>query len=341
MSGANLNKIFLLTAFALTFFSNANATPCTPEDKDYAKSWDSYYAPDEAYEYGLSIQSLVREKNTKGLFSKIKGELHNGPRRKFALSTPFDELFNKEWVKKVLEEEPPCSPVGWRGFMLGNGMIWFGKNNDDEWSIFSINGVAEEKVEKPTPIGWRVKDKIIPPQCFSYEEWGDVDIFGEFAKKFHIADHNDFKINPGMYIGREIKSYEPITPSWCANKNCNGDNRPDKLTLINFTKRCSNARYGQAVRERAVWNRIDEAEYEYELLRFYSVDACQKLAPSINAKCIESYFVRAGIDRGGSTGPDWNYGIYGLFDLPKYGLGIVPLKFFQNKNYGLNFISAD
>ncbi|MBI4599932.1 hypothetical protein HY732_03335 [Candidatus Uhrbacteria bacterium] len=338
-----MNKIFLLTVLALAFFPNANATPCTSEDKDYAKSWDNYYAPDEAYEYGLSIQNLVREKNTEGLFSLLEGELSNGPRRKFALSTPFDELFNKEWVKKVLEEDPPCSPVGWRGFMLGNGMIWFGKY-DGEWTIVSINGAAEEKVEKPPPIGWRVKGKIIHPQCFSYGEWAEghyMDIYGEIAKKFHIADHDDFKINTGMYIGREIKSFSPATPSLCLNDNCRDDTMPGKLTLIHFTKRCSNSRQGQAVRERAVWNRIDGVEYEYELLRYYSVDACQKLAPSINAKCIESFFVRVGADGGGTMGPDWHYGIYGLFDLPKYGLGIVPLKFFPNKNHGLNFLSGD
>ena len=41
---------------------------------------------------------------------------------------------------------------------------------------------------------------------------------------------------------------------------------------------------------------------------------------------------------GGSMGPQSDYNIYGLFDLPDLGLSIVPLKFFYNKNSALNYL---
>ena len=37
-------------------------------------------------------------------------------------------------------------------------------------------------------------------------------------------------------------------------------------------------------------------------------------------------------------GWDMSYGIYGLFDVPKFGPSIVPLVFFENKNSALNFL---
>jgi len=41
------------------------------------------------------------------------------------------------------------------------------------------------------------------------------------------------------------------------------------------------------------------------------------------------------------VGFDTSFGIYGFFDLPNFGPSIVPLKFFPNKNEGLNFLDED
>ena len=63
-----------------------------------------------------------------GLFDLVDGELRYGPRRAYALSRKFDEIFDENFVDAVLKDPPSCSPVGWRGFMLGRGEIWFNKS---------------------------------------------------------------------------------------------------------------------------------------------------------------------------------------------------------------------
>ena len=70
-----------------------------------------------------------------GIFSLVQGELQNGPRKEFVANKTFKEVFDEEWILQVLGEDAPCSPIGWRGFMLGKGLIWYNKA-DDGWAIF-------------------------------------------------------------------------------------------------------------------------------------------------------------------------------------------------------------
>ena len=82
-----------------------------------------------------------------------------------------------------------------------------------------------------------------------------------------------------------------------------------------------------------------ERDVYYQLIHSYNPNACKRLAPNTNAKCLEAYLVLVGSQTGGSMGDDIEYGIYGLFDLPNVGLSIVPLKYFHRwKSDALNFI---
>ena len=123
--------------FAIFCISPVLASQCNKEDREYAEFWDDYYTPDGAYAFGLKVQQFVKNNDLQGIFSLVEGELENGPRKKFVNSKLFKEIFDNEWVELVLSSEPPCSPVGWRGFMLGNGMIWYNKYKIG-WKIFSI-----------------------------------------------------------------------------------------------------------------------------------------------------------------------------------------------------------
>ena len=115
------------------------ANECSKEDKEYADFWRNYYTPEGAYAFGLKVQSLVSNEDLSGIFSLVQGELQNGPRKAFVANKTFKEVFDEEWISQVLGDNAPCSPMGWRGFMLGNGLIWYNKA-EDEWAIFSING---------------------------------------------------------------------------------------------------------------------------------------------------------------------------------------------------------
>ncbi|WP_067522772.1 hypothetical protein [Endozoicomonas ascidiicola] len=142
-----------LSIMAIMCSQYTTADSCTAEDTRYAKVWDNYYSPQEAYNVGKILQLLVANKDTRGLYQYVDGELENGPRRSYALSKPFDEVFPKQWVESILSNEPNCSPVGWRGFLLGNGNIWFNKRNG-EWKIRAINSASKETIT--TPSGWSV-----------------------------------------------------------------------------------------------------------------------------------------------------------------------------------------
>ena len=51
------------------------------------------------------------------------GRAYCGSRRKFLKNESFNEIFSESWRRKILESEPWCEPVGWKGFMLANGLI--------------------------------------------------------------------------------------------------------------------------------------------------------------------------------------------------------------------------
>lgn len=141
-------RLSLLLFSLVCWTAPALANECSKEDRDYADFWDNYYVPEEARAFGMKIQRLVLNKDLPGMFSLVEGELQNGPRKSFVANKSFQEVFDDSWVDSVLSDEAPCSPVGWRGFMLGNGMIWYNKSKSG-WEIFSINGAAQEAVEKP------------------------------------------------------------------------------------------------------------------------------------------------------------------------------------------------
>ena len=77
---------------------------------------------------------------------------------------------------------------------------------------------------------------------------------------------------------------------------------------------------------------------EYRVLKKFPAEKCSNLDPHIGKLCKQSYLLVSGDYSGGSMGVASAVGIYGLFDLPKLGLSIVPLRFFDSLNAALNYI---
>ena len=72
------------------------------EDQDYSDFWQNYYAPTDAYAFGVKIQNLVSNKDLSGIFSLVQGELQNGPRKQSVTNKTFKEVFNEDWIEQVL-----------------------------------------------------------------------------------------------------------------------------------------------------------------------------------------------------------------------------------------------
>ena len=167
----NIKKIDRLFLLFLTFiiFSlpHLHATEIDVIDEPCL---NTYY--NRAYMFGKEIQKLVSNEDLEGLAMLIEEDSY--PYKvEYLLSRSFKEHFDQEWISKVMQE-PPCKTNGWRGFMLGNGQIWY-----DQWRWSSNNSPKEEKwvitinyparLMEPTkfPKGWLYKNDTLHPKCFA------------------------------------------------------------------------------------------------------------------------------------------------------------------------------
>ena len=298
-------------------------TYCKSEDFEYAKGWDNYYSPEAAYKFGLTIQKAILNKDMDTIFSFVSNELDNGPRKSFALSSDFDEIFSTDFINSVANEQPSCSPVGWRGFMLGSGAIWYNCTNLS-CNIFSINIDFEENIPLQ-PGGWKINDKTVHPKCLAYQ-WYSGDNFEEFAEKFKIDDYTDFSENTGSYFGNYITNYDPITPNWCEEDKC-------KISLIRSLENCSEP----LIVDTAKPNIIKADDLLYTVVD-KEIEDCSSLALHFPNPVNECKLISIFEDTGGSMGSYRSYGIYGVSEMPDTGSNIIPLKFFNKFNDALNFL---
>ena len=326
--------LFLFLVLPIFFNAPASASDCSKKAQKQAESRGNYYTPEGARAFGLKVQEFVKANDLAGIFSLVDGELQHGPRKKFIADKSFDEIFDKSWRISVLTHEPDCSPVGWRGFMLGNGKVWYNKSKKG-WNIFSINGATVESATIKS-VGWTVDEKTMHPLCF-IRPWMSGDNFEEFAEFYEIDDLQEMFRAPGQFMGEKISNYEPIKPSWCSD-----DGECETISLVGELNQCTPETFEFEDRDGSVWIKVStddgDIEYEYKVLKEFDAKKCSKLAPGIGVDCQESYLVSIGDYSGGSMGWDTSYGIYGLFDLPNLGPSIVPLIFFQSKNDALNYL---
>ena len=298
-------------------------TYCKSEDFEYAKVWNNYYSPETAYKFGLTIQKAILNKDMDTIFSFVSDELDNGPRKSFALSSDFDEFFSKGLVDNITNVEPLCSPVGWRGFDLGSGAIWYNCTHST-CNIFSINTDYKENIPLQTG-GWKIDNKTVHPKCLAYN-WISGDNFQEFAEKFKIDDYADFSENTGSYFGNYITNYDPITPNWCDEDKC-------KISLIRSLENCSEP----LIVDTAKPNIIKADDLRYTVVD-REIEDCSSLALYFPNPVSECKLISIFEDTGGSMGSYRSYGIYGISEMPDTGSNIIPLKFFNKFNDALNFL---
>ena len=294
---------------------------CGDAYAQYEKYWK--YDAEEAYAFGQKIKDTVRQRDLVAFFSLVDGELDNGPRRIYIDNKSFSDIFPESWRAKILKSEPECTPVGWRGFMLAHGLIWY---RSSPFRIIAVNGWVKEKFP-PVPVGWKVDGKILSPRCFAYE-WSSSDNFEEFQEQFGIRDFRDFRHNTGKYFGDPIYPFEPILFYG------------ERISLWRNVIDCAVDVDGLLIEDKMVkfppngdepWRK-----YEYGLLSEISNNLCRELAPNLPGKCVKSYLV--GIFRPGGSMSFVSLYIYGLFELGDGGKIVFPLKYFDTLNSARNFL---
>ena len=323
-----LAVISVTTAF--TFSQDANSqSHCSDEDNIYSVEM-SGVSGDAAVKSGLEIQDTVRRKDIRKLFSMVTGELGNGPRKAFVEGKGFDQIFSEEWSTAVLDDKPSCVPVGWRGFMLGAGHIWYEPTEEGVASIIAINGALKERQESESI----VYDGIaLNPSCFT-RVWRSGDNYEYFFEKYANKDenalngdeYNYFRRNVGMYIAREIPLGSIASP-WAGMYG--------QAESIAIAKSISECQRGLSEKE------LEKLELNssYTVVKRVSGQYCGQLAPHLTGRCLEAALVKV-------TGPlghsniEVNTALYGINQNREREAYVVPLVNFDHENDGLNFLDA-
>lgn len=307
--------------------SGADLKNCTSGDYEYAESWGGRYDPEQAFNFGSNLQEIVRGKNSEKLYELVDRDLRNGPRRGFALSNDFDSIFPKKWQKEVLEKSPPCSPIGYRGFMLGNGAIWYAPS-ESGFKITSLNGVTSEAIAGGL---WEINSTPVPPRCLTFPSLSGDD-FEEIADRHGISNSEDFHFEPGKFLGNRITDFEEFEPSWC-RPDCDGE-------VISFGKQlqaCSSIATELTVSKEKISEPSEDEFGEpcnltYTVINTLPASGCQAMAGDFEQECLSARLLEIRSTCTLGTMPNVTVGAYGAFHHESDDIIILPLRFFSSAN---------
>ena len=338
-----INLILLFSLFPDKLFSSENNLQISKRvDCSLIKKNPNYgYERQKVHDFGRLIQKLFVKKDLEGIYKIAGGDLNRGPRKKYALEKGFDYVFPEEFVRKIISSEVSCDSVGWRGFMIGDGEIWYYLKADssnkkflkDQFILGAVNSPNQEVFENPKKlIGWETKKGIISPVCFHRWGGGERSYIASFQKFLKLKDQKILNRHPGVFIGREF----PL-----------GSQFKGDIHNLSFTSKMENC-YSEVV---LVSGRIYQKNLprlskgskrrsgtNYKILEKLDKATCQSFAPNLKARCKEGYLLRIGYDTTGSIGPFVMYNTYGIFEDSNGADHMVPLKYSYTKNGALNYL---
>ena len=102
--------------------------------------------------------------------------------------------------------------------------------------------------------------------CFVKESMGGS-YFAGYASIFAIQDYENFRFNPGLFIGKEIDNYEKF--------NVHFDDSDTRFSLIQPITDC-----------KKIVNTDKDWDENWNVVKNVSTDICQELAPHIEEKCL-------------------------------------------------------
>jgi hypothetical protein len=161
--------------------------------------------------------------------------------------------------------------------------------------------------------------------CFKVETLSG-NWLSDYSGYFGISDFENFRLNPGLYFGHEIKDYK--------EKEVLIGYGSEMYSLIQPIDKCVK----KELKNTATQDNV------FYILGGFNPKICDLHAPYIQSKCQSSYIVQScSFSKTGSmTGINQcTIGLFGMFDLKELSLSIVPLKyfeFFEDENDVFNYI---
>lgn len=277
----------------------------------------------KAYKAGEEIQKAIKDKNINKVMSLIDGELINGPRKSFMRAIRFDEIFPRAWQENVSSEKPPCSPLGSRGFMLGQGLIWYNVTKDGKPSIFSINGANEESLSFKKKNFGKHNGQDINSLCYT-RIWRSGDNYEFFFQEFANEGENElysdayyeFTNNIGLYIQSKVPLGSVEHP-WLEDY---------RMWIAPSLSSCQEEKD------------INEDEFEVRIIKDLPTELCKSLMPQVKQGCKEVALATI-VGPLGYSSTDFNTAIYAKFSLSSSEeIYITPLMNFDSENEALNYI---
>jgi TPR repeat protein len=300
----------------------------------------------EAYQFGLSIQQAVEREDVKAIFQLVSGGLTNGPRKKDISGKSFGEIFTADWKRKVLSATPSCNPVGYRGFTLGSGQVWY-DGEEGAWSIYSIVGATTD-FSKPDDPGWMHGNDLLRPNCFTVE-WVSSDNY-QFYHEHYGGDsaYSDFVGNIGRYIGVNIP-LDPVIADWKSEVSLAVEltkcNIPHSSLDKPIKQDNSNSTITTEITDKAVIENCSSGTYEcdlesdwYTVLRKLPLETCGLLAPQFKNDCIDIRLVQRPPQCRGCNSDANIYGIIKNRTSKSKRTYMVPLANLGSYNNALNYV---
>ena len=161
--------------------------------------------------------------------------------------------------------------------------------------------------------------------CFKVETLSG-NWLSDYSGYFSISDYENFRLNPGLYFGKEIKDYK--------EKEVLIGYGSEMYSLIQPIDKCI---------KKEIKNQKTHENVFYISGKFNN-KICDLHVPYIQSKCKSAYIVQScSFSKTGSmTGINQcTIGLFGLFNLKEMGLSIVPLKyfeFFEDENDAFNYV---
>tara|TARA_B100000989_G_scaffold297113_1_gene281978 strand:+ start:957 stop:1661 length:705 start_codon:yes stop_codon:yes gene_type:complete len=218
------------------------------------------------------------------------------------------------------------------------------------FSQLSLSSINYDK----TP--WTFDDSSVYPPCFQTVALSgdDYEAVSDFYKL--NEDYSNFYNNPGLFFENPVSLYpkKPIIPSWCDLDVYASDSTcKNGLKLHKTYPSCNNLPKDFKIYDDGSYieiyleNSFSDGEISYSGFENYylqkkiSVETCQKLAPNVRGKCLDSYFLVKDENRGGSFTARYFYifGIFNLTDKKKGSYEVLPLKQFDSFEEGIEFLS--
>ena len=291
---------------------------CTEADEAYAQ-YLQFAGAEEAYQFGLKIQEVVRSKDLEGLVNLFDNELNKGPRKVDLIGKNFLAVFGDSWSSPVLSDEPDCRPVGWRGWTLGPGLVWYQHSATRGWHIFAVNSWIPQ-VERP-PSAWEIEGKVIHPDCF-YVEWWSSDNYEELLEGTNCSVRD---------IGICLERPGGLSLS----KKAYGE------SIATDPVACTERMELEAPANNGVSAKRSTGGFtEYAVQRTIPIDICERIAPHLDQECEDIRLVAIHQNGGGSYTAAYA-NIYGVFS--RRGMKeklLVPLANFGSVNHALNFVDS-